>query len=190
MAISGGFVAHSWPKRLDVTEKRKQIDQVEELNEAQPLRAVMTLPVEWVIRGFVRAIGRVREAEEARRLDEASGRTSTARDATIALAEASTWLDILIVQFPELRDNEHVLVLQFVRERTHHHWAGAIYFDRDRSAYVWYPEENLPLPREQKYRKDTRRQGYVRLLEGRPVDEVLAQLERRVIALAPNADLD
>jgi hypothetical protein len=171
-------------------QRRKTIETATEINTALPIRAAVRMPAAWAVRGFVHAVRRVRGAEDARRVANAAGQLSTARDATIALAEAATWLDLLIERFPALGSDENVLALKFVRARTHHQWASAIDFDDARSAYVWYPEANLPLPDERKFQKPKGQHRYVRLLEGHPVDEVLTRVETRVRSLVPDADLN
>jgi hypothetical protein len=108
-------------------------------------------------------------------------------EASIALFEASTWMDSLIEQRPDFAGDPRVRALVFVRQRIHHNWAAAIRFDVEQTSYVWIPASNYPEPRK---RRDRNREGerrYSEFLAGRPIMEVLLHLEKRVIALAREA---
>jgi hypothetical protein len=138
-------------------------------------RISVTLPYAWMIRGYVHAV---------RRYDAAS--QTNARDLCIALFEATTWLDSLR-QRGGLTCDDDLAALQYVRIRTHHQWAAAVYFDREQGTWVWYPASNFPSPNERQHPKLEAR--YERRLAGKPVRDVLSRIEARVIALDPDAEL-
>jgi hypothetical protein len=145
------------------------------------------MPLEWVVQGYAGAVRRFHDAEGSRRAAEANEIPSTAREASIALFEASTWIDSLIEQLPDFAGDPRVRAFVFVRQRIHHNWAAAIFFDPDKSTYVWRPESNFPIPREERHRNPKGERRYAELLAGRPVHDVVLHLERRVIALAAKA---
>ena len=142
-------------------------------------RISVAMPLDWMVRGYARAV---------RRFDEAAVASSDdARDGSIALFEASKWIDSLGDR-AKIRDDEMVQGLRFVRHRTHHHFADAVYFDPANNAWSWKPESNLPLPTKERHRGEKQKPFYEKLA-GKPVRDVLADVERLVVALAPTADL-
>jgi hypothetical protein len=94
-------------------------------------RVVLTMPLDWVAHGFVGATRRVSAAPVARRTKEHEepGAGTNPMEASIALFEASTWIDSLIEQRPDFAGDPRVRALVFVRQRIHHNWAAAIRFD-------------------------------------------------------------
>lgn len=93
-------------------------------------------------------------------------------------------MDVLVEQRPDFAGDPHVRALVFVRQRTHHNWASAIRFDSAASVYVWQPESNIPLPRNERNLNEEGERRYAELFVGQPIQEALVHLEKRVIALA------
>jgi hypothetical protein len=153
-------------------------------------RVVTTMPVEWMARGFAGAVRRFRDADELGRVAHANDIPRTAQVASIALFEASTWMDSLAERFSGLVSDPHVRAFQFARMRTHHQWADAIFFDPAQFAYVWRPESNLPPPEDPAFQRPKLERLYADLLAGRPIRDVLGRLEKRVTELVPEADLE
>ena len=143
-------------------------------------RVSVTLPIEWMVRGFLKAAQRFDEAEAASSGD--------ARDGCIALFEAGNWIASLSDRVP-LKGDAIVQGFIFARHRTHHHYAAAVYFDDATNAWTWYPESNLPLPEDEKDRSANLQPFYERHLAEMPVRNVLRHIEKLVTTLAPNADL-
>jgi hypothetical protein len=144
------------------------------------------MPLDWVAHGFVGATRRVLAAQVARRTKEREGRGAGTNpmEASIALFEASTWMDSLIEQRPDFAGDPRVRALVFVPRRLHHNWAAAIRFDIEQKSYVWIPASNYPLPRRETDCNPEGERRYSELLAGRPIMDVLLHLEKRVIALA------
>jgi hypothetical protein len=135
-------------------EQRITIGPAFEVDQAMPIRAVVTTPPDWVIGAFKAAVERVRVGAQTD--------TATSRGIGIPLAEALMWLDVLqstsrdvgrgrdiaekLAQDPVLK------ALKFVRGRVHHHWASATSFDGEAEQWTWRIADNFPLPPGQRHR--------------------------------------
>ena len=105
----------------------KRIGAAVETDEVLPIRAVMTMPPDWVVGAFTAAVERVRLAAEADR--------ATSRGIGIPLAEALMWLDVLQQTSrdvgrgrdvaAELARDPLLNALKFARNLVHHHWGSA-----------------------------------------------------------------
>lgn len=73
----------------------------------------------------------------------------------------------------------------FVRQRTHHHWAAAVRFERDEWGYVWQPESNFPVA-PQRFRNPKGERLYTERFVGRLVRDALTHLEERAAKLLPD----
>jgi hypothetical protein len=87
----------------------------------------------------------------------------------------------------DLRGDPYVRAFRFARQRIHHHWAAAIFFDQNQRAYVWYPESSFPVPVDERFVNAEGASRYAELFAERPVRDVLARLEERVTGLGPRA---
>jgi hypothetical protein len=152
--------------------------------EIGSIRVVTTMPLDWMVRGFAGAVERFRNAEER----QGSDVPATAEVASIALFEASTWLDSITAKVRGLRDDPYVRAFRFVRQRCHHHWASVVFFDRDRRAYLWSSEGNVPIPEKEQHRNPRGEQAYTELFARRPVGAVLGYLEKLVAELPSDAN--
>jgi hypothetical protein len=156
----------------------------------------VTMPLAWIVRGYVLAGKRM----EDRLVDSASG---NAVDVSIALFELGNWFVSLVERRPDLAGNADVRALTFLRNRKHHHWAAAVYYDKAGTGeWRWFTADVLPEPRRSDYSPDPDGQRrylthldrggesmYRQQLAQRPVREVFHRLEPVIIALAPDADL-
>jgi hypothetical protein len=115
-AVALAYPGHMGEHGKDVTVHEQTATFV--LSADAP-RVSITMPVEWMLTGFHRALDRLRRA---------AGETSaeTARDVSIALFEVSSWLDSLNDRFPQLKGSPHVRALLFARNRTHHQFAEPV----------------------------------------------------------------
>jgi hypothetical protein len=66
------------------------------------------------------------------------------------------------------------------RNRTHHQFASAIYYDRDAREWRWYKLANLPLPDDLRYRNPAGERAYDRVAAERSLEYVLRHMERAV----------
>ena len=107
---------------------------------------------------------------------------------SIALFEASNWVDSLSDRIA-IAGDVMVQGFLFVRHRTHHDFAAAVYFDAASGAWTWYPESNLPLPLDPRHESGKLKPFYEKHLAQKPVRDVLAHVEQLVVAVAPTADL-
>jgi hypothetical protein len=158
------------------------IGTAEEHDEAMPIRAVMTMPPDWLAEAFFAAVERAKV-----------GATDvlTAKGISVPVAEALMWIDALRQTTREVgrgRDEARTLAqdpfmkaLIFARGRVHHHWAPIAYLDVD--VWVWLRAENLPLPQDPTFASPRGERLYKAHLEGQPVLATLEEAVRRVKAL-------
>jgi hypothetical protein len=145
-----------------------------------PVKLSVTMPLAWMVRGYVLAV---------RRLTAASTRsTGNARDLAIAVFEAINWLDSLADRC-KLRGDVKVQALTFARHRTHHQWAAAMYYDSATQDWRWYRVEILPLAENPKHQSQSLEPFYVQHLAERRVFDVFKHIENVVLSVAPDADL-
>jgi hypothetical protein len=145
-------------------------------------KLTMTMPLEWVARGYVLAV---------RRFDAAAAASqSNARDVCISLHEAATWMDSLkeARACGELQADARVKGFTCARNRTHHGFAAAVYFDAGRRDWFWQPLDVLPEPTDPKHLNPKLCRCYAAHLERRPVGEVLAFVERAVLQAVPGLE--
>jgi hypothetical protein len=171
--------AHSVLKRPLITVP---VGIAEERDEALPVRAVVTMPPDWVIGAFVDAVERARAAAA---LDP-----ETVRPISIAVAEALMWIYALQETkrdvgrgrdiSAKLASEPIVKALKFVRGRAQHHWTPIASFDAKASQWVWLKAENLPLPPEGRYADAPGESFYKELLEGRPLLSALGAFAERL----------
>lgn len=153
----------------------------------------ITVPLALMVRGYVHAHRRLEE-----RLAEAP---KDAWDTSISLFEVGNWL-VSLAERCDLRGNVDLRALTFLRNRKHHHWAAAVYFDATTNAWRWCTPDVLPEPRrsaypagptgQRAYEKHLDRKGetvYRAQLAERPITDVFRRLEPIITALAPDADL-
>jgi hypothetical protein len=141
----------------------------------------ITMPLAWLARGYVLAVRRFSEAA-------ATSPKTTSRDVSIALHEAATWIDSLKGRLP-LAQDAHVQGFVCARNRTHHSFAAAVYFDQAFDDWMWQPLEVLPEPSDAAHRNPKLCRCYSAHLERRPVRNVLERIEREVLNLVPDVDL-
>lgn len=101
-------------------------------------KVTVTMPADWLARGYVKAVARFRDAA-------ATSPTCTSRDVSIPLHEAATWLDSLKERVPLHRDG-HFQGFICARNRTHHSFAAAVYYDEPSGDWMWQPLAVLPEP--------------------------------------------
>lgn len=140
-------------------------------------RIEVTLPVDWMVKGFERALDRLRDAA-------AAPDHITARDVSIALFEVCSWLDSLNDRFPQLKGSPHIRALLFVRNRTHHNFASALYSDPQTAEWSWYGPEVFPIPKNPNHLNPRGQRAYERVAARRSLSYVLAGIERAVRKLS------
>ena|SRR5947209_5417065 len=147
-------------------------------------KITVTMPLDWMVTGYLRAARRVEEA--------ASVSGENARDLCIALFEATNWLDslherlILHGNLQGLEGNVHVKALNLVRDRTHHAFGAAVYFDQVAGEWRWYKVSILPAA-DPGYENEKGERKYEELLAEKPVRAVFERIDKAVRALAPGA---
>lgn len=131
-----------------------------------------------MVRGYVLAVRRLRDGVNR----------SHANDIYIALFEATNWLDSLGERDAGLNSREEVQAIKFIRNRTHHQWASAV--QNQDGHWRWRPLDNLPVPENPKHRNARSEPLYIRHLADKPVTEAFDVVQPRVVALAPDVDLN
>src|SRR4051794_24085654 len=101
-------------------------------------RVSVTAPLDWLVRGLAQAVDRFRE--------NASRSLSSGEDVAIPLFEALHWSQALREQLGKSgqASDPSLDALRFVRNRTHHHAAAAMYPDSANACWCWYPSGTLP----------------------------------------------
>lgn len=151
----------------------------------------LSMPLPWMVEGFVRAVRRFERADSHECVDP--------KDACIPLFEALSWLYAINETHKPacLVGNSDVRALRFVRNRQHHHNAAPVRKGKTADQWIWHTAETFPEPRRDSYADDEKgtaayeshldKKGervYRELLADRPVREVLHRLEKTVRALA------
>jgi hypothetical protein len=147
------------------------------VNMSDSIRAAVLMNIAVLVRGYVLAIRRLRDAIER----------SHPPDIYAGLFEASNWLDSLSERDAGINSRADLQAVKFVRNRTHHQWASAVQL-KD-GVWQWRPPENLPLPDDPRHRNEKLEPGYQRHLADKPLIDVFDSLESYVTALAPDTDL-
>jgi hypothetical protein len=88
--------------------KKVELGLVVETEGVPPVRAVATIPPAWMTKGFLAARDRVDK--------QAAASTTMSQGLTIALFEASNWLDSLKDKVQRLERDGHVKALNFARK--------------------------------------------------------------------------
>jgi hypothetical protein len=137
------------------------------------------------VRGYLLAVERFKAAVTARAPD----------DLTIALFEAANWLVSINendrgVRLFNLNDDQHARALMYARHRIHHNWAAAIGPGASPGEWIWRDRDHLPGPYNRRHDKPHDEALYQKVLEGRPVVEVLDRIGaalRTAITSKPSA---
>jgi hypothetical protein len=132
----------------------------------------LSMPVEWMTEGFADASGAVRQAMVA----TADGNS---RDVTKALFVLCAWLDSLNDRFPRLSSSVHVKALLFVRNRTHHNFAAALYRSADTDEWMWQDTSVFPEPPPE-FRNERGRRAYLSVCARKPLRTTLTAVETTV----------
>jgi hypothetical protein len=146
--------------------------------EALPIRAVQTMPDDWMTDGLRRTLARVRSAA----VDSSDG---DAREIVIAVFEASSWAGA-IAERRQLGGDTRVQGIRHLRDRMLHGAAGAVgYFDHERGTWRWALSEDLPPPTDD--RQERRREFYDFHLAGEPVVDIFDYFDRLISESPPSA---
>jgi hypothetical protein len=132
----------------------------------------MSLPLDWMARGFIAAV------ERSERAAKAPGK-KIARDLAIALFEAGNWIDSMASRCSDLAGDVRAQGFRFVRNQTHHQYAAAVEFDESRDEWVWRDPAYFPEAPEG-FRDERKERCYRQALQGRAVTETLRHIAKLV----------
>jgi hypothetical protein len=156
------------------------IELLEERDTVMPVRAYQTAPLAWLARGLDLAVERFQE--------QASVAQGDAREVAIPLFEALQWA-VAIYEYLKKRGRASkagdLKVLEFVRDRTHHQAASALYYEAESAEWRWSRATNLP-PADARYSNPKGERDYIQQLQERPVVQALDAASRFARSLGPN----
>ena len=165
---------------------------VMKLGARAPAVVALSMPLDWMAEGFLRAVGRFEAADVPAPVET--------KDACTPLFEALSWLRAIETTHkpPALKTGNQgdLRALRFIRNRQHHHKAAPIRRGQNVDQWIWHSADTIPEPQrsdyrglraEFRYRRDLDRTGeriYRKQLADKPVRDVLNRLAQRVGPLA------